>query len=114
MGFCTLWVFSDSILNRSLFGEEGKESNVMCLVGWDLVRKSYLDVFGCATASPFVLDNDSLLFGWYMEETRRETVGTRCFEVLSSMHSHVTEQVSQDALRMYLFSLCICIAMFSH
>lgn len=106
MGFCTLWVFSDSILNRSLYGEEGKESNVMCFVGWDLVPKSYLDVFGCATASP-VTDNDSLLFGLYMEQTRRETVGTWCFEVLSSMYSHVSGQVSQDALRMYLFALCI-------
>lgn len=95
---------SDSILNRALYGEESK---VMCvIVGWDLVPKSYLDVFRCATGSPFVSDNDSLLFGWYMEETRRKTVGTWCFEALSSMYSHVSEQVSQDAVRMYLFALC--------
>ena len=74
----------------------------------ELVKETVLD---CATGSPFVLDTETLLFGWYMEQTRRETVGTWCFEVLSSMYSHVSEQVSQDALRMYLFALYI--AMFS-
>ena len=40
-------------------------------------------VFDCAAGSPFVLDTETLLFGWYMEQARRETVGTWCFEVLS-------------------------------
>ena len=43
-----------------------------------------------------------------MEQRRRGgIVGTGCFEVLSSMYSHVSEQVPQRALRMYLFALCI-------
>ena len=41
-----------------------------------------------------------------MEQASRETFGTWCFEVLSSMYSHVSEQVTQDALRMYRFALC--------
>lgn len=73
MGFCTLRVFSDNILNRALYGEE---SSVMFIEGISILPFSdgtfaNQIVFDCATASPlcWILKSFSL---WMIHGTSKQ------------------------------------------